>query len=199
MARMAYLEFGADWIINNDADEFWWPIAGDLKATFGCLPGETNLVKADRYNFIVVAGADERFWSRMIYREKVSLNPLGRPLPPKVAHRGSENVKVHQGNHSVEGIGDLEVADGLIEILHFPIRSYQQIENKIVKGGAAYERNKELNESVGITWRELYSEYRKVDNLNAYFQSNLYNVETVKNQLATGDLILDKRLFEFFQ
>ena len=31
MARLARAKFGADWVINNDADEFWYPEQGSLK------------------------------------------------------------------------------------------------------------------------------------------------------------------------
>ena len=31
MAQMAYTEYGADWVINNDADEIWWKNSGTLK------------------------------------------------------------------------------------------------------------------------------------------------------------------------
>ena len=53
MARMAYCEFGADWVINNDADEFWWPENGDLKATLKLLSCEANLLRAHRHNFVM--------------------------------------------------------------------------------------------------------------------------------------------------
>lgn len=194
MARMAFIEHTADWVINNDADEFWWPKSGNLKDAFHKIPSEYDIVSANRHNFVAVNNASFAFYKSMIYREKVSLNPLGQPLPPKVAHRGNDKVIVQQGNHSVKGVANPITIDGLIDILHFPIRSYTQLENKIVKGGAAYENNKELPSDIGGTWRELYREYVKKGSLNEYVQRHTYNKERIKEELRSGSLIEDMRL-----
>ena len=149
MARLAATE-GADWVINNDADEFWWPRAGSLKAIFEQLGDQVGMLLAHRENFVPRPEDGRPFWERMILRERVSLNPLGKPLPPKLAHRAHPEVEVAQGNHKVEGaeLGE-SLDDGSIEILHFPMRTYGQFENKIVKGGRAYARNRELPQRHG--------------------------------------------------
>ena len=198
MARMAYVEHGADWVINNDADEFWWPVSGNLKHTFNSIPPEYYILSANRHNFVAVDNEDIPFYQSMIYREKTSLNPLGQPLPPKVAHRGSETVIVKQGNHGVEGLISSKTIDGLIDIFHFPIRSYQQLENKIVKGGAAYENNQELPSAIGGTWRELYKQYEQNNNLHDYYQKNQYNQKRLQEMLESGSILIDKRLLSYF-
>lgn len=198
MARMASTDYGADWVINNDADEFWWPLAGDLKETFERMPSSVSIVRADRHNFVVVEESEEPFWSRMVYREKESLNSLGKPLPPKVAHRGNANVKVSQGNHDVEGTESHQVIDGLIEILHYPIRTYQQLVNKIAMGGAAYQRNKELPTSTGDTWRKLFAQLQRDASLKPYFEDNYYDSNRVVETLGSGEILIDKRLSEYF-
>ena len=156
MARIAADE-GADWVINNDADEFWWPRAGSLRSIFEQLSDEIGLVVARRQNFVPRPEDGRPFWERMTLRERESLNPLGKPLPPKLAHRADPEIAVAQGNHKVEGaqLGE-RLDDGSIEILHFPMRTYAQFENKIVKGGRAYARNRELPHRTGRTWRRLY-------------------------------------------
>ena len=194
MARMAYTHYGADWVINNDADEFWWPREKTLSETLARLPAHINIVRADRHNFVAVDQSEDPFWSRMIYRKAISLNPIGNPLPPKVAHRGSGQITVDQGNHRVHGLSAPEEIGDLIDILHFPVRSYQQIVNKIAKGGAAYCRNENLPESTGITWRRLYEQLQKHNTIRPFFEETYYDEKRLASALISGDIVVDRRL-----
>ncbi|MGH2924680.1 MAG: glycosyltransferase family 2 protein [Solirubrobacterales bacterium] len=188
MARLA-AEEGADWVINNDADEFWWPRTGTLRSTLEAMPAETGVVVAHRTNFVPRPEDGRPFWERMTLRERESLNPLGKPLPPKVAHRADPSITVVQGNHRVEGAGLGEpLDDGAIEILHFPMRTYAQFENKIVKGGRAYARNRELPERTGRTWRRLYEVFEE-GGLQAHYEE-----QVVVGEAPGGELVEDTRL-----
>ena len=192
MARLAATE-GADWVINNDADEFWWPRAGSLKSIFDRLGDEVGLVVARRQNFVPRPEDGRPFWERMTLRERESLNPLGKPLPPKLAHRAHPEIAVAQGNHKVEGaqLGE-SLDDGSIEILHFPMRTYGQFENKIVKGGRAYGRNRELPQRTGRTWRRLYETWEE-GGLRHHYDDN------VVAERARADLVEDTRLRDFLR
>jgi glycosyltransferase involved in cell wall biosynthesis len=192
MARLAATE-GADWVINNDADEFWWPRAGSLKSVFDRLGDEVGLVVARRQNFVPRPEDGRPFWERMTLRERESLNPLGKPLPPKLAHRAHPEIAVAQGNHKVEGaeLGQ-RLDDGSIEILHFPMRTYGQFENKIVKGGRAYGRNRELPKRTGRTWRRLYEAWEE-GRLRDHYDDN------VVAERGRADLVEDTRLRDFLR
>jgi glycosyltransferase involved in cell wall biosynthesis len=193
MARMAATEHKADWVINNDADEFWWPREGTLRTLFEGLGGDVGDVVGHRTNFVPRPEDDRPYWERMTLRERESLNPVGKPLPPKLAHRAHPEIVVVQGNHRIKGpdVGS-EVDDGSIEILHFPMRSYAQFENKIVKGGRAYARNKELPEKTGRTWRRLYETWEQ-GGLPAHYEAS------VVAEAARQDLLEDTRLRDYLE
>lgn len=193
MARLAATEHKADWVINNDADEFWWPVEGNLRTLFEGLGDDVGAVVGHRTNFVPRPEDDRPYWERMTLRERESLNPVGKPLPPKLAHRAHPEIVVVQGNHRIKGadVGS-EVDDGSIEILHFPMRSYAQFENKIVKGGRAYARNKELPEKTGRTWRRLYETWEQ-GGLPAHYEAS------VVAEAARQDLLEDTRLRDYLE
>ena len=198
MARMAY-DTGADWVINNDADEFWWPECDDLKSYFSDVPSNVDVLTSHRDNFVPTNLPSDAFSERMVYREAVSLNAHGQPLPPKVAHRAHPMIDVAQGNHvaTADELGpptDL----GNIRILHFPVRSYQQLERKVVAGGRAYERNPVLPMSAGSTWRALYAIWKE-GGLRAYYDNLLYDEARIGTGLNSGDLHSDTRLRDWLR
>ena len=198
MARLAHTVYGADWVINNDADEFWYPESGDLMQVLAAVPADCDALTARRVNFAPRAmppGA--RFADVMVWRDYESHNALGQKLPDKVCHRGFGDVVVAPGNHAAVRNGRVLVAHPVpITILHFPMRTYQQFANKIIKGGAALERNRELGPAIVATWRHLYQVYR-AGGLPAYWQQSLLSDAMLEEQIRRGRLVHDDRLSRF--
>lgn len=213
MARMAATEYQADWVINNDADEFWWPSHHrSLRHALQTVPIQANAIKVSRSNFPLTQSQSSaalqddpslhcppsEFLQRQIVRDTRSVNAIGRPLPPKMMHRAHPQVDVEQGNHGVHFPDQSLILDssGLLEIFHFPVRSYEQYRKKIENGGAAYERNTEFDRQVGLTWRHLYSELQAGRFLE-YFRSESIPDHVVESRDANPRYVVDVRLRDY--
>ena len=201
MAHLAATEHGADWVINSDADEFWWPRRGDLKTTFADLDPKVNIVVANRVNFRPPTSAHGLFYERMIVRELVSERFRGGPLDPKVAHRAFPDVTVKPGNHNAElgGRKRRRAPPDMIKILHFPVRSYDQWYRKIMEGSAAYDSNPNLQPGIAAGWRYLREHYVRTGKLRELYDLLAIHGHEINNAPDRANLTVDTRLRDFLR
>lgn len=197
MARMAATEEGADWVVNSDADEFWWPEEGDIPSVLASVPNRYGQVAVTRFNFVPVVSDEGSPLDRMIYRRTESKNALGRPVQPKVCHRADAEVVVAQGNHSIAAGGRLRPYRRSVPmvIFHFPQRSYAQFENRSVRGGQAYERNTDTTLNMGAHWRDNYTRFKN-GTLRESWGRRAHDASAVEKGIAEGRLVVDRRLAE---
>jgi hypothetical protein len=197
MVEMARTEFAADWVINSDADEFWWPVVGSLRDVFAAIPERFGQIEAQRHNFRPHPDDDGAFHSRLILREASSLSPRGYTLGPKVAHRPNPGVVVAPGNHSLTGSEmALMTAEGMLEIFHFPMRSYEQFERKVLHTGLGYELLSDRSPGVGDDQLALLALHR-AGKLREYYDAQVVDGEMVERELQTGTVVVDRRLEDF--
>ena len=88
MARLAATEHGADWVVNSDADEFWWPRDGGIHELLDEVPRRFGVVRALWRQFVLRPDGPEPFAERMIVR----CRPVADFSSPyhaqvKIAHR----------------------------------------------------------------------------------------------------------------
>lgn len=166
LARWAFCDFNADWIINNDADEFWWCDCANLKIEFALYSKNIQKITARRHNMLPsVSSASSPFYKRMIKRRKVSLNSAGNVLPYKVAGRGAVDIVVHAGSHDITYSNHAASTLSGFEIFHYPYRSHEQLVSKVINIGQGYARNPQIDPKTGSqngrAMRSLYAEYLK--------------------------------------
>jgi Glycosyl transferase family 2 len=194
LTRIADESHGADWIIHCDADEFWMPALGSLRDVFASIPDRFGYIRVQRTNFVPLADDGRPFSERMVVRERRSLNLRGDPLEPKVAQRPEAAEGVLPGNHDLENpVMELAPDIGALEIGHFPIRSFEQFERKVVNTGTGYERLPSREDGVGADQLELLRRQRAGE-LREHYGSQLLQGERLERALAAGDVVTDERV-----
>lgn len=191
MAALARTRFGADWVLSNDADEFW---CGPLREVIAKTP--VNLLFCRRANRIAARGEAWSFGSARYLAEAPKAEAsadLLRPIQPKVLVRAVDLIRLTQGCHNAELRDARPAVAREILIRHFPIRGRDHFLRKATVGGAAYARNPSLDPRLGGHWRHWHAEIQAGRGEAAY-ASVVPSQTEIQTALAEGTLIEDDRL-----
>jgi Glycosyl transferase family 2 len=192
MGRIAATEFGADWVIHSDADEFWWPRGDSLKDVLASIPSRYGVVRALLRHFVPRPDSEPSFAERMTVRVSTA-SPINDPrslFRPnlKVIHRADPDVNVSIGAQRLIDSPLVPLRGWYpVEFFHFPVRSLEQCERKYahqqISPGQApspyYDRVRELIDAGRI--EELYA-------------SLLVDDDALERGLQAGTLVIDTRL-----
>lgn len=175
----------ADWIIHNDADEFWVPengqslpvaIAGSLQRSelsehdigvlcckrINMLPNKSD-TQADNYTFYknvhaVVKDVPLREGEEQWNHENA--NTVARLVMDKVMTRAEGTSEIEYGNHgATHALQSVNCSN--VTIYHYPVRTYQQFERKVVNYGKSLEQNTRFSEGSSLHLRYWYRRYNE--------------------------------------
>ena len=192
MSRLAASEFGADWIIPSDADEFWWPRGGSLKEVLASVPERYGVVRALLRQFVPRPADDSFFAERMTARVALAA-PINDPTSLfrpnlKSVHRGDPNVTLSAVAHTLLGSRFVPLRGWYpIEFLHFPIRSREQCERKYTH----------LWSALGDNRNSYYDEVRRAldsGTFGEFYDSLVIDDAALDRGVADGSLVVDTRL-----
>jgi Glycosyl transferase family 2. len=148
LADIARRELNADWVISNDADEFWLPT--ENRTIKEVLTFKGSILYCHRYNMILAEGINDNLNSiykvanPIAYSKVMGQEERISVVLAKIAHKVIVNpyglYKIKGGNHSAKHIKNLksfykrsdnepEFED--INVYHYPNRSYEQFEKNI--------------------------------------------------------------------
>ncbi len=201
MAILARSKYGADWIINADADEFWYPKSQNIKDYLNI---QNNKIFIPIYNMLsendnwklntkkVINDFPKKIKEQLQQSGKLSKFSQLSVSIPKVMIRACDYKMIHMGNHDADMVYNTrKYITNEIQIYHFNIRGFNHFNNKMIIGGAAFERNKKLGKDVGIHWRYFYEGFKNgtLDLKKEYLKSNgsLIHKEIHKYKITTED------------
>ena len=198
MTQLAAPDFGAEWIVHLDADEFLIDGDGPLDERLAAIDHCADAVVVPRHDHVLI---EDRIGDvaplLQTVRKSVSRNIFGGPLAPKIVHRADPAVRVLDGSHAVvcsriRRRGELPA----LRYHHYPVRSYAQAQRKvtaIAEGRMAAGLDRIGMSSVSMARHRMIAE----GTFEAEFRRNLApEPEALEQGLADGTYIVDTSMSE---
>ncbi|MBD3792766.1 MAG: glycosyltransferase family 2 protein [Campylobacterales bacterium] len=208
LANIAKKQLKADWVINNDADEFWLPqnelnlkenlaFRGSVLTVqrYNMILDETTLQSGDFFNATYhVENPIYYAKEKQLGNEKVSI-ALGK-IGPKTIVNPHGLLYLRGGNHKALHIANMRdfLRSGYdkikrftaIEVFHYPIRSYAQFERNIQNRKRLLESGKKVSMGPHYRrWVKLYNEGK----LQEEFENNIVFSQNEINVLNKYDIV----------
>jgi glycosyltransferase involved in cell wall biosynthesis len=197
LARQAHEE-GADWIVPFDADELWYSPDGlTIREALAEVPDDVPVVSALEFKHWPTPWdmpGDPNPYTRMVWRESTAHRLV------KVAFRAHPDPHLHMGNHGIN-LGPYnpdqpDTPHPLLELRHFPYRSFEQFVRKVRNGRQAYEAATVCDTTTvaghrmtGTHWKEMGA--LTDDQLAELWSDAVSGFACSADWLAHGDLIKD--------
>jgi len=189
MNRLAIEKYKADWIINADADEFWFTQENSLK---DCLPKSSNILFVPYYDFFILNRNAGKSFFHNNFR---SVNNVAFKVMYKAKYFGA----IHYGNHNVDfkkRKKRRESRPDNIKIYHFPFRSYEQVLHRYEITCAALQKNNNLNPNYVKTNLDYYE---KLKDRNYFNEQYVLDESKCTQKIKNNEGLYDDNLINFMQ
>lgn len=204
MAVLARDNYGADWIISADADEFFYANSHNIKQDLY----ENRFANALKVNiknsFPLETDADyiegKYFMSRRLTPtelDKISASVGGiYQTNPKTIVAAQAFWSYRYGNHDATVYNRKTANISNIEIFHYAVRNLKHFEKKIKNGGEALLEHPD--KQIGTHWRIWYEKYYLTGKI-ADLYNLLYSPNKLQFMLDSGYISVDTRVRDFMQ
>jgi hypothetical protein len=209
MAQMA-VERSADWVLPIDADEFWIAHDGTILALLEQCPLDVGVLRCEVTNFVQqrqefvaspkalsgltmrVAECRGSVESAQQLVEEGDIAFVEMHYPPKCVARATLGMRIHTGNHDVDGVAGGREWTSEIVCLHAPLRARSSLTGKLDQG----RRVEELNHPPGLYWhvRRWWSMARRAGSLDTEWAANSHESGTLDFGDTKKQLVEDTRL-----
>jgi len=195
MARRAHEKHGADWVINNDADEFWVPKTGNIKDFFKTINPNVYKLHVPRFDFFYQSIKGVKFYNAMLFREFIK-------KWTKCCHRGVPDIEVGIGNHDAES-KSLQEAQRSSEpttdmvVFHYPVRTIERYKFKMIEGTTAILNTPGIPAETFFHWKRAF-QFIQENRFEEYIKEYSRTMYQINDGIRNYSIIFDDRLQKFF-
>jgi hypothetical protein len=205
MAKMAYEQYGADWLIMCDVDEFLCPRGDNLRTILKRAAAENvTAISVPCFNITgppLTGGRATQTQSLRIAQPVIETHEqqLSGEIPvpyvfirhpPKTIVRTTAFMEYASGSHSVKTTWGKTAELPELRFLHFPIRGFDKFQKKIENVTAFFEENTHFEPGWGwhwLRWIRLNQEGRLREEYENQFVSPARAAELIREGICEVD------------